>query len=163
MISQVMEVALTWTDENKKQVAELWCAGKTASEIAQEFEGKTRNSIIGLIHRMKLPKREVQPVIKKEKVKIERAQQKTKAAFFVTRKQSEKHRMPPISVAPPPSVTTGDGLTLSQLRDHHCHDVIGYLDGNLSKAVYCGAERHKNTSYCEYHSSIYHVPPSRRS
>ena len=152
--------AYVWSDEDKKKILELWEAGKTASQIAVEFNGKTRNSIIGLLHRMKAPKREkFMPIMPRPK--REPSLRRERPAFFVIRKQSRKEKVAPTTVPPPLSVTSGDGFTLSQLRKNHCRDVIGYRGGNISEPIYCGAEKHLNTSFCEYHKSIYMFPPKR--
>lgn len=162
--SKFKEVALTvnyWTEEDKQKVLALWTEGKSATQIAMEFSGKSRNSIIGLVHRMKAPRRE-RPPQTGFKVKREKPQQKKKTAFFITRVASQKFKVPPTPVAPPLSVVSGDGFSLRQLRDTQCRDVIGYRDGNLSDPIYCGAEKYQNTSYCEYHKSIYMYPPKSR-
>lgn len=46
-----------WTDEEKAQVANLWMQGYSATIIGRQF-GVTRNSVIGICHRMKLTRRE---------------------------------------------------------------------------------------------------------
>lgn len=151
---------MVWSEEDKNRVSALWAEGKSAREIASEFNGKSRNAIIGLLHRMNAPKR-----ARPEKVtslKRERPQQKKSTAFFVLRKQSQKNKVTPIQVPPPLSVTSGDGFTLKQLRENQCRDVIGYRNGNLSEPIYCGAEKYQNTSFCEYHKSIYMFPPKRK-
>src|SRR5688572_24294271 len=47
----------TWTDAEKQSAARLWAAGWTAGKIAETMPGRTRNAIIGIVHRMKLAKR----------------------------------------------------------------------------------------------------------
>jgi GcrA cell cycle regulator len=48
----------SWTPERCEQLAELWAAGLSCSQIAAEMgEGLTRNSVIGKVHRLKLPPR----------------------------------------------------------------------------------------------------------
>jgi hypothetical protein len=41
----------SWSDAEIEQLRQLWAAGKTASEIAALIPGKTRNAIIGRVHR----------------------------------------------------------------------------------------------------------------
>lgn len=45
----------TWTDEDRERIRELWInSGMSASQIAAEFPGKSRNAIIGIVYRMGL-------------------------------------------------------------------------------------------------------------
>lgn len=154
-----MDHRVLWSDADKKKVSDLWSEGKTAAQIAQEFSGKSRNAIIGLMHRMRVPKREI---IRREPKEKKERQLRPKRPFSM-RDPSLKFKAPPTLVPPPASVTSGDGILLRQLRDHHCRDVIGYRGGNTSEAVYCGADKHGNTSFCEYHHSIYKIPPRKRA
>lgn len=41
----------SWTDERELEVHKLWRAGYTASQIAIEIGGTTRNAVIGKLHR----------------------------------------------------------------------------------------------------------------
>src|SRR4030065_1235001 len=45
-----------WTDDMLSQLRVLWIKGDTVTEIANIF-GKTRNSVIGKVHRLELPRR----------------------------------------------------------------------------------------------------------
>lgn len=45
-----------WTDADSNIVRKLWLEGKSASEIARVLPGKTRNSVIGRVHRLGLSK-----------------------------------------------------------------------------------------------------------
>jgi len=44
----------TWTPERTETVKRMWMDGKSAGHIAREM-GLTRNSVIGKVHRLKLP------------------------------------------------------------------------------------------------------------
>lgn len=43
-----------WTPERKARAAELWAQGLSASQIARDLGGVSRNAVIGVIHRMGL-------------------------------------------------------------------------------------------------------------
>jgi hypothetical protein len=47
----------TWTESEKQSVIRLWREGWTAGRIAATMQGRSRNAIIGIVHRMKLDKR----------------------------------------------------------------------------------------------------------
>lgn len=48
---------MAWTDERIEQLKRLWEAGNTASQIAEELGGVSRNAVIGKAHRLGLQAR----------------------------------------------------------------------------------------------------------
>ncbi|TVV75031.1 GcrA family cell cycle regulator [Sphingomonas solaris] len=48
---------MTWTDERIEQLRRLWEQGMTASQIAEELGGVSRNAVIGKAHRLGLQSR----------------------------------------------------------------------------------------------------------
>ncbi|MEM6624681.1 MAG: GcrA family cell cycle regulator [Pseudomonadota bacterium] len=48
---------MSWTDERVEKLRELWGEGKSASQIAKELGGVTRNAVIGKVHRLGLSNR----------------------------------------------------------------------------------------------------------
>ncbi len=49
-----MNDAVTWTDERVELLKRLWGEGLSASQIAAEIGGVTRNAVIGKVHRLGL-------------------------------------------------------------------------------------------------------------
>ena len=45
---------MSWTDERVSRLAKLWADGLSASQIAAELGGMTRNAVIGKVHRLGL-------------------------------------------------------------------------------------------------------------
>ena len=45
---------MSWTDERVEQLKKLWADGLSASQIAAQIGGVTRNAVIGKVHRLKL-------------------------------------------------------------------------------------------------------------
>ena len=43
---------MTWTDERVETLKKLWGDGLSASQIAAELGGITRNAVIGKVHRL---------------------------------------------------------------------------------------------------------------
>jgi GcrA cell cycle regulator len=79
---------MAWTDERIDQLKNLWEKGLTASQIADELGGVSRNAVIGKAHRLGLKSRpspvkakdsEKKPATKKAS-KIEDVRPKTRAA-----------------------------------------------------------------------------------
>src|SRR3954469_18904011 len=48
---------MSWTDERIDRLKELWSQGITASQIADELGGVSRNAVIGKAHRLGLQSR----------------------------------------------------------------------------------------------------------
>ena len=49
---------MTWTEERVELLKKLWAEGLSASQIAAELGGITRNAVIGKVHRLGLSGRE---------------------------------------------------------------------------------------------------------
>ena len=45
---------MSWTDERVELLKKLWADGLSASQIAAELGGITRNAVIGKVHRLGL-------------------------------------------------------------------------------------------------------------
>jgi len=57
---------MNWTDERVEQLKKLWAEGYSASQIAAQLGGVTRNAVIGKAHRLKLAGRiKAQPRLRK--------------------------------------------------------------------------------------------------
>ena len=52
---------MTWTDERVELLKKLWADGLSASQIAAELGGITRNAVIGKVHRLGLSGRAKSP------------------------------------------------------------------------------------------------------
>ena len=48
---------MSWTDERVEMLKAMWAEGKSASQIAKELGGVTRNAVIGKVHRLGLSNR----------------------------------------------------------------------------------------------------------
>ena len=49
---------MSWTDERVETLKRMWGEGQSASQIAKELGGVTRNAVIGKVHRLGLSNRE---------------------------------------------------------------------------------------------------------
>ncbi len=84
---------MAWTDERIETLRKMWEAGQTASQIAEQLGGVSRNAVIGKAHRLGLQSRP-SPVKPNEPV--------AKAA---TSAPEPKPSPPPRVAAPPPPPT----------------------------------------------------------
>ena len=52
-----MDTIVNWTDERVEKLKKLWSEGLSASQIAAQLGGVSRNAVIGKVHRLSLPGR----------------------------------------------------------------------------------------------------------
>lgn len=72
---------MSWTDERVETLKKMWGEGQSASQIAKELGGVTRNAVIGKVHRLGLSNRAGTGTTKAEaKPKVAKAEPKPKAA-----------------------------------------------------------------------------------
>jgi GcrA cell cycle regulator len=90
---------LSWTDERIERLKELWSQGKTASHIADELGGVSRNAVIGKAHRLGLQSRP-SPVKPNEPAPKPRPKAKEKAAAAPEPRPVAEAPTPPIDEDP---------------------------------------------------------------
>ncbi|PKP84730.1 MAG: GcrA cell cycle regulator [Alphaproteobacteria bacterium HGW-Alphaproteobacteria-2] len=57
---------MSWTDERVETLRRMWAEGHSASQIAKELGGVTRNAVIGKVHRLGLSNRGATPATEDE-------------------------------------------------------------------------------------------------
>ena len=148
---------LTWLEEEDNLIKELYGLGVRTSEIAKRLNGRTKNAVIGRIHRMGISGgRPAKPPKPKRKP--------------MNRSHPFRHRPPAPAPQPqvielpplPPPPPVGLGISLTELRSGLCKDVMSLSGGDDGLATYCGTETPEGKSFCQYHASIYYLPPKRR-
>jgi GcrA cell cycle regulator len=71
---------MSWTDERVELLKKMWGEGQSASQIAKELGGVTRNAVIGKVHRLGLSNRAGAPVSSGAKDETESAAAEAKPA-----------------------------------------------------------------------------------
>ena len=109
---------MAWTDDRVSTLRRLWASGRSASQIADELGGVTRNAVIGKVHRLGLSGRDragtgaaAQAVLERTKAKPAAARKspppvkaKTKAkAKVVEAKAAPKPAPKPVQRKAPPA------------------------------------------------------------
>jgi GcrA cell cycle regulator len=56
-VSKFKGIDMSWTDERVETLKKMWGEGQSASQIAKELGGVTRNAVIGKVHRLGLSNR----------------------------------------------------------------------------------------------------------
>ncbi len=109
---------MSWTDERIATLKKMWEGGSTASQIAEELGGVSRNAVIGKAHRLGLKSRP-SPVKANEKKKAaaKKAPAKAAAPKKAPAKAAAKAPAKPApkqAVASQPSAPSSSGATPSQ-------------------------------------------------
>lgn len=124
---------VSWTEEKIQRLKELWPT-HSARLIGLEFN-MTRSAIIGKAHRMGLAKREG---AKNESAPRQRRAYtaRPKKPLLVPLKALLGGRVMVEEVPPPIPVNEGVGLSIMELENHHCREVVGRGPDQLAR--YCG-------------------------
>ena len=105
---------MSWTDERVELLKKMWNEGQSASQIAKELGGVTRNAVIGKVHRLGLSNRTAGGAAKPAKT----AEPKAKPAAKATPKPAPAAAPAAETAAPPrpnlpirkPIITAGQPL-----------------------------------------------------
>ncbi|MGL4490703.1 MAG: GcrA family cell cycle regulator [Rhizobiaceae bacterium] len=175
---------MNWTDERVEQLRKLWADGLSASQIAAQMGGVTRNAVIGKVHRLKLSSRgkstSSQPRVKKvsHAAPSQPRQSSTvrpssgrggggggttqsigatalKTDYRTNAISAQVLEFVPALVAP-----ESKKLMLVELSEHTCKWPIG--DPMSVEFNFCGHEAGESGPYCQYHAKLAYQPASER-
>lgn len=150
-----------WTDERIELLKKLWRDGLSASQIAKQLGGVTRNAVIGKVHRLGLSGRAAPSKPQRCVFKAPRPARVATAAPSAPRRLTErvKEREVTGEITPPAPVryvAEAPGMaTLSTLGAHMCKWPIG--DPMLENFTFCG-RRTDMGPYCDEHGQVAYQP-----
>lgn len=156
----------TWTDDRVELLKKLWADGLSASQIAGELGGITRNAVIGKVHRLGLSGRAKAPSSSVPRQRKPRAPSMYRAPRQMMRGNTAL-AMPAYDYDPEPEpelleniIPIGQRCTLLELNDEKCHWPIG--DPGQPDFFFCGGKTGAGTPYCGYHARIAYQPATDR-
>lgn len=158
---------MSWTDERVELLKKLWQDGLSASQIAGELGGVTRNAVIGKVHRLGLSGRG-QPTSSIKRTRRPRQASAPRRPRRVTSVGSAALKLD-VEAAPerylqPREVIVipiAKKLSIEMLTDKTCKWPIG--DPTQEDFHFCGHDSTEGAPYCKYHSSVaYQAPDNRR-
>ena len=94
---------MSWTDERVELLKTMWGEGKSASQIAKELGGVTRNAVIGKVHRLGLSNRSAPSKATKEKAPAKEAAAKPAAKPTKEAAPEPKKEAAPAAEKPAPA------------------------------------------------------------
>ncbi|MDQ0998121.1 GcrA cell cycle regulator [Phyllobacterium ifriqiyense] len=170
---------MNWTDERVEQLKKLWAEGLSASQIAAQLGGVSRNAVIGKVHRLKLSGRgkttSSQTRSKKVNTAASSSQRSSSATVghmssrVVNRSVGATALQAEYSTDLVPMVTRtvtdvvvpiSRKLELVELSERTCKWPVG--DPLLPGFNFCGNDVGEGGPYCTYHSRLAYQPASDR-
>ncbi|HLN08315.1 MAG TPA: GcrA family cell cycle regulator [Xanthobacteraceae bacterium] len=158
---------MSWTDERVENLKKLWSDGLSASQIAAELGGITRNAVIGKVHRLGLSGRAKAP---SSTAPRQRKQRPPGHAFRTMRATMRGNAalaqaLPSYEPEPEPEpveniIPIGQRCTILELTDAKCHWPIG--DPAQADFFFCGGKSVGTLPYCGYHARVAYQPPTDR-
>ncbi len=147
-----------WTDERVTTLKKLWLEGLSASQIAKQLGGVTRNAVIGKVHRLGLsgraaPSQPARPVFKPQRA----ARPAAPAPLPVRR------TIVPVQTAPEPvlrRVEEPGSATVLTLGAHMCKWPIG--DPSSDGFSFCGRRTGEDGPYCNEHARVAYQAPVKK-
>lgn len=157
---------MAWTEDRVEVLTKLWAEGLSASQIAKQLGGVTRNAVIGKVHRLGLSGRAKPSRPKKATtVRASSTRKRTSSASKPRTPRTVARAAAPAAPPPPPPIEAkplpnGEYATIMTIRDHMCKWPIG--DPMESDFRFCGRKIKQGEPYCDAHCSVAYQPSRRR-
>lgn len=181
---------MSWTDERVETLKKMWGEGQSASQIAKELGGVTRNAVIGKVHRLGLSNRTtgVAPKVEAKEKPVAtpkpepKPSPKTEAARPVTPNDAKpvsyaRRQIIPAGQPLPPQPSANEispealakvnevekkakKISLMELTERTCKWPVG--DPATEEFWFCGLPVQAGKPYCEAHVGVAFQPMSAR-
>jgi GcrA cell cycle regulator len=157
---------MMWTDERVELLKKLWTEGLSASQIAAELGGITRNAVIGKVHRLGLSGRAKSPSSTAPRPRKPRTTgHMMRLSRPSMRGNTALASMYEAEVEPEPElieniIPIGQRCSLVELNDSKCRWPIG--DPGTAEFFFCGGPPVEGLPYCTYHSRLAYQPAAAR-
>ncbi|WP_409433253.1 GcrA family cell cycle regulator [Litorimonas sp. RW-G-Af-16] len=155
---------MAWTEDRVATLTKLWADGLSASQIAKQLGGVTRNAVIGKVHRLGLSGR-AKPSSPRKKATAAAQPSAPRTRTVRAPATPRKPRVvveiaqpePPLEAKP---LSNGEFATILTLTDHMCKWPIG--DPSKTDFRFCGRKTDPDEPYCKAHSMVAYQPSRRR-
>ncbi|HEY3640075.1 MAG TPA: GcrA family cell cycle regulator [Xanthobacteraceae bacterium] len=156
---------MTWTEERVESLKKLWGEGLSASQIAAELGGITRNAVIGKVHRLGLSGRAKSPSASPPRPRKARAAHLMRVSRPALRGNTALAHAYDFEPEPEPElidnvIPLGQRRTILELTEETCRWPIG--DPGSTDFFFCGGHAGAGTPYCSYHSRVAYQPAGDR-
>jgi GcrA cell cycle regulator len=179
---------MSWTDERVETLKRMWAEGQSASQIAKELGGVTRNAVIGKVHRLGLSHRvggegdvraeeAAEPVVETLVVEAPEPEPEPARSAAAEAPPPALRKLVPAGQPLPPQPAANEispealasvrevekrarKLTLMELTERTCKWPIG--DPATDDFWFCGLPTLPGKPYCEAHVGVAFQPMSAR-
>jgi GcrA cell cycle regulator len=155
---------MSWTDERVELLKKLWADGLSASQIAAELGGITRNAVIGKVHRLGLSGRAKSASSGSPRPRKARAPMLRMGRTSIRGNTALAHAYEIEAAAEPELIDNvipiGQRRTILELTEQTCHWPVG--DPSSSEFFFCGGNTINGLPYCAYHSRVAYQPAGDR-
>ncbi|WP_457586701.1 GcrA family cell cycle regulator [Ensifer canadensis] len=170
---------MNWTDERVEKLKKLWSEGLSASQIAAQLGGVSRNAVIGKVHRLSLPGRakaggttaatrpKQRPTTSAPRAPNYAARVATRtvtrsAGATVLKEEVEVDLVAEqdFSIRTDVVVPMSRRLELTQLTERTCKWPIG--DPLKEEFHFCGNDSPEASPYCSFHARLAYQPSAER-
>jgi GcrA cell cycle regulator len=150
-----------WTDERVESLKKLWLDGLSASQIAKQLGGVTRNAVIGKVHRLGLSGRATPSQPPRPVFKPSRAPRVAAAPAPAPRPAAvEPEPGPPPALPVIAAVDSAGSATVLTLGAHMCKWPIG--DPATDDFGFCGRRSDREGPYCGEHARVAYQPQQKK-
>jgi GcrA cell cycle regulator len=146
-----------WTDERVETLKKLWLDGLSASQIAKQLGGVTRNAVIGKVHRLGLSGRAAPSHPSRPAFKQPRPPRPISMPAPRQRAAEPRPAAPVPAVRQVPFVELPGTATVLTLGAHMCKWPIG--DPSTDDFTFCGRRATEERPYCIDHARVAYAPP----
>jgi len=155
---------MSWTDERVELLRKLWADGLSASQIAAELGGITRNAVIGKVHRLQLSGR-AKPSSSVPRIRKPRASNgvmRPRMRFSGNNALAPDYERDAAPDLDPLAnvVPIGPRVSITELNENPCRWPVG--DPGADDFGYCGAKPKTGVVYCPYHARVAYQPLADR-
>lgn len=173
-----MTMTMGWSDERVEKLKKLWSEGLSASQIAAQLGGVSRNAVIGKVHRLCLPGRakaggaatarpakRAAPAAPRAQSFAPRTVTRTvaRAAGATMLKEEVETELYAETEYQPASnvvVPISRRLALTELTERTCKWPVG--DPMKDDFHFCGNDSPDSSPYCSYHARLAYQPSAER-
>jgi GcrA cell cycle regulator len=156
---------MSWTDERVELLKKLWSDGLSASQIAAELGGITRNAVIGKVHRLGLSGRAKSTSSTAPRPRKARSPSMLRIGRPAIRGNTALAHAYEVETEAEPElldniIPIGQRRTILELNDQTCHWPVG--DPGSADFFFCGGNTLDGQPYCAHHSRVAYQPASDR-
>ncbi|WP_417670653.1 GcrA family cell cycle regulator [Roseibium sp.] len=166
---------MSWTNDRVELLKKLWTEGHSASQIANELGGVTRNAVIGKVHRLGLSGRAKAPAPASKPRRSRTASSPSASAPRAASSQPQTQGAAALKMESAPApvaqikpeaepiaelVPLSERATILSLTERTCKWPIG--DPGSEDFYFCGRNSDAGVPYCAHHCKIAYQPVSDR-